>query len=195
MKKTFFALAFALVTISAMGQNFDFQKDEDNNPFISGQIDYDCSAGTAWNRVVDYIKSVYIAENNEITYNEESHIITVTGCKENSKLRFNPFSGASGEYILYTLTLNQDDAGNIYYMIDNLSLNSQGAGFANYNKNQSVRVILRDYNKAIDAMNSPDTQKDELSKAKNTAKDLKVSLEKAYEVLMNRIEAIQKEVE
>ena len=195
MKKIYFTLVLSLLAMNVFGQSFNFQTDEENEPYVSGQIEYDCSAESAWKRMVSYVKSTYTSDHNEVTVDEDARTIVVTGCRENSKVAYNPFAGAFTENIMYTLNLKHNENGKVYYSFNSLSLNSQAAGFANYNKDMSVRTILKDYKRAQEAMTNTSLSKKEQKEAQKTVKDIETSLSKAYEVLINRVNSIKAEVE
>lgn len=194
MKKIYFIIVLSLLAMNAFGQNFNYQLDEDNEPYVGGQIEFDCSASAAWNRLVSYVKKVYTAEYNEVTIDEYARTILVNGGKENSKMRYNPMAGTFVDNIKYTLTITQDETGKAHYTFSDLCINSQAAGFANYNKDLSVRVMLRDYQKAQKVVSDNSSSKKELKEAKDSIKDLGSSLAKAYEVLVKRADSIKSEV-
>lgn len=183
------------LAISAFAQSFGFQKDEDNDAYVSGTFSYDCTKKTAWNRLVSYVNTIYVAEGNEINVNEKNLQIVVTGCRENSKVRVNPLSGAYTDNIHYTLTLALEDSSKVSYSFTKLSINTKAMGIVNYNKFFSVRSMLKDYERTIEQLEDDTLSKKERKELQNKANDLDSSLSKAYEVLVNRSILIKNEIE
>lgn len=195
MKKIFTTLLLSVLAVCAFGQSFGFQFDENDEPYLSGPITYECQPATAWNRLVTYINSTYTAEQNEIAIDQDNHVITVTGGRENSKVRVNPFAGAFGDYILYKLVLSMNEAGEMTYLFNDLTMNSQAKGFANYNRTKSLRVAIKEFKQAKRQASDPTVPRKEQNEAKNTMKDLNSSITNAYETLSNRIQSIKISVE
>ena len=175
---------------------FQFQKNDEGDPCITGQIEYDCSSETAWKRLNSYVRTVFTSDSVQFEEEDNPRVLRITGAKETSKVRINPLIASGfGDDTWYTLTFTQKKNGEIQYVFSDLSINSIATGLANYNRLNSVRTLLRDYEKArADAANL-DLSKKEHNEAVKTAKDLASSLTKAYETILERIDSIRKNVE
>lgn len=191
MKKAVLTVTFILASVIwSNAQNFNFEMDKDGEPYVSGVIGYTCGADIAWKRAKNYATRIYVADYNHVEIKEKARTIIITGGAENSKLRYNPFTGAYGDNICYTLELKQG-ASVFNYTFKDLYLQSQAAGLVNYNRENPLRQTLRDYGilkKTVEDTTIPKKQKKE---AMNDYKDIVSSLEKAYEVLMKRVQDIQ----
>ena len=62
MKRILFSLVLACITVLSLYAqtfNYDFPKDDEGEPFITGTIAYDCGAETAVKRITSYINSTF----------------------------------------------------------------------------------------------------------------------------------------
>lgn len=173
-----------------------FETDEEGEPYLSETLEYTCSAETAWKRLKKLLQSIYSEEEMELNEEDYPYTISIKGVRINSKIRYNPLIRTGfGDDVVYSLTCNQNRKGVMSIKISDLSIESIADGIVKYNKTNSLRVMLRDYEKAKLRMSNQELSKKEYSEAKNTARDLASSLSKAREVLLERIELIAKNVE
>ena len=205
MKKTILSIFLSFLAITALGQNYGFSIDDENEPYLSGTISYDCQPTTAWNRLVTCVNNTYSSIDHKlmicnlsqkaIIIDNDTHTISVHGFGENSKIRFNPFAGTFGDYILYSLTLTMKEDGEITYLYNNLALRYKATGLVNENQTKSVRLILKELKQANEKAADTNLSKKERNSILNSVKDMESTLSKAVETLMKRLEAIIKDVE
>lgn len=196
MKKLFTiaTIAFtALFNVYAAGP-YKFEKDAEGEYFLSGEFQIECSSETAWKRLLDHINTTFITEMNEISINESTQTVSISGCRENSKFLYNPFAGSFADDVLYELTISIN--GDIVkYTFTKLYLLSTASGFVNYNKKFPWRVIIRNYQKALELVDDSTLSKKEKKDALHDLKDYESSLDKAQETLLKRADEIKTNIQ
>lgn len=191
MKKTFIliaaTIAMTLTPVSnlfAQDNTFGFSKDDDGDIFLTGTLEYECSKNAALDRLVTYMESLY--GKDKVCVDVESRKICVDDVEENTKYVYNPFAGEFKDNVKYDLviTWNDDDAKEFQYTYSKLTIHSTAKGFANYDKNEPLRVVLKQYNKTQKMQNDPSLDKKARKEAMNNEADLRASIEKVYSTLM-----------
>ena len=200
MKKTFILLSAVIATFfttvdSASAQAFDFTKDEEGDLFLEGTISYDCSASTAKDRLTYYLKSIFKMAENQLTIDEETGMVNVIGAV-NSKYVYNPLAGEFKDIVGFVLSIFPDaEEKTFHYRFSNLSLLSTATGFANYNRTDPLRVVMKKYLAAKERTEDPALSKKEKKDAANEMKDLASSLSKASEALKSLMDKAQESIE
>lgn len=173
-----------------------FQMDEEGEPYLTRKLEYTCSAETAWKRLKTFLQTIYSDDEMELSENAYPYTISIKGAKRNSKVRYNPLIASGfGDDVVYSLTCSQNKNGEMSVILFDLSIESIARGIVKYNKTSSMRVMLRDYEKARRQMDDQDLSEREYNEVTNTARDLASSLSKAREVLEERMESIARNVE
>lgn len=196
MKKTVISFLLMLASVSAFSQNFDFKMDDDGEVFVSGQIVYEDKADLAWSRLKSYINETYTTENNEVTIDNDARCIIITGGLENSKFRYNPITGSYQDDVMYSLVLTQDLSENVIkYEFKDLFIKYTVRGFNNSSNIIPVRKMLKDYKKVAKIVADESIKIKDKKEEINQEKDLRSSLEKAYEKYMERVTKIEESME
>ena len=199
MKKTFILLTAVIATIlstaiNTNAQTFNFEKDEEGDPYLSGSISYDCSAKTAMNRLTTYLQTIYDEEH--LSVDEETGVVQIKNAQENSKFIYNPLAGEFRDDVVYDLTITPDaDSKTFHYTFSKLSIRSFAKGFANYDRCDPLRVVLKKYAKAKERVDDPALDRREKKSAVNDMEDLATSLSKVSETLLALIERAQENIE
>lgn len=199
MKKTIILLTAVIATIfttvnSASAQDFNFAKDEEGDLYLAGTISYDCSATTALNRLTSYMKGIF--REDQLTFDEATGELRIEKAYANSKYIYNPFAGEFKDEINFNLVITPDaDAKELHYTFSNLSLHSTAKGFANYDRREPLRVVLKKYAKAKERVEDPSLDKRSRKEAASEMEDLSSSLSKASETLIVLMDQTQANIE
>ena len=199
MKKSFTLLTAVIAIIlstvnSVSAQDFNFAKDEEGDLYLAGTISYDCSATTAINRLTSFMKGIFNKE--QLTLDEETGELRIEKAYANSKYVFNPFAGEFKDNVNFDLVIVPDaETKELHYTFSNLSLHSTAKGFANYDRCEPLRVVLKKYTKAKERVEDPSLDKRSKKDATNEMEDLASSLSKASEILQVLMGQAQESIE
>ena len=191
MKKTIILIAATIAmtltsnsNLLAQDNNFGFSKDDDGELFLTGTLEYECSKNTALDRLVAYMESLY--GKDKVCVDADNRKICVDDAEETTKYVYNPFAGEFKDNVKYDLviTWSDDDSKEFQYTYSKLTLHSTAKGFANYDKNEPLRVVLKQYNKTQKMQNDPSLDKKARKEAMNSEADLRTSIEKIYSTLL-----------
>lgn len=202
MKKNFILIAatIAMTLISvcnlfAQDNNFGFSKDDDGDLFLTGTLEYECRQNTALDRLIACMETFY--GKDKVCIDAESRKICVNNVEENTKYVYNPFAGEFKDNVKYDLviTWNDDDTKEFQYTYSKLTIHSTAKGFANYDKNEPLRVVLKQYNKTQKMQNDPSLDKKTRKEAMNNEADLRASIENVYSTLKADMGKVQECIE
>ena len=199
MKKTIILLTAIIATIittanSVSAQDFNFAKDEEGDLYVAGTISYDCSASTAINRLTAFMQGIF--HEDQLTLDEVTGELRIEKAYANSKYIYNPFAGEFKDFVNFDLVIVPDaEAKELHYTFSNLSLHSTAKGFANYDRCEPLRVVLKKYVKSKERVEDPSLDKRGRKDATNEMEDLASSLSKAYEILQVLMNQAQESIE
>lgn len=196
MKRILFSLVLACITVLSLYAqtfNYDFPKDDEGEPFITGTIAYDCGAETAVKRITSYINSTF----EKVSIDDAARTISIKGAEINAKFSYNPFAGEFSDNIIFDLTITWPGNGTkeFTYTLSNLRVHSTAKGFANYDNNDPLRQVLRKYDRAKERLNDGSLNKKEKKEAINEEKDLGETLSKIVETLNEQVHKITESLE
>lgn len=199
MKKSFILLTAVIATIlstvnNVSAQDFNFAKDGEGDLYLAGTISYDCSATTAINRLNSFMKGIF--KEDQLNFDESTGELRIEKAYANSKYIYNPFAGEFKDEIFFDLVITPDaEAKELHYTFSNLSLHSTAKGFANYDRREPLRVVLKKYAKAKERVEDPSLDKRSRKDATNEMEDLSSSLSKASEILQVLMNQAQENIE
>lgn len=196
MKKLFTLATIALSTMfnTFAAGPYKFEKDTEGEYILSGEFQTECQPEITWKRLTNYITTVFEPELHQITTDDATMTIKISGCRENSKFLYNPFAGSFSDDVLYELNIIIDGE-NVKYTFTNLYIESSASGFTHYNRKNTMRTVMRNYQKALERSEDATLSKKEKKDARSDMKDYESSLDKAQETLLKRIDSIKTNIE